>query len=289
MSKPDLTIGISFKNPGPFFGLALQSVFAQSFRNWELILIDDGSTDGSVELAGSLRDPRVRVYHDGQSKSLNVRLNELVRLATGKFFVRMDADDAMHPDRLQRQVEILEKNARSTVVGSAAYSMDKESRIIGFRPAAQRQMLGFAARRSFHHPTVAAPVSWFRQNPYCERPVYQRAEDAELWCRTTHHTRFISLTEPLLFYREMGASSFANYLGSEFGILHLLWERHRQPFVSYAWRASREFAKVWFAFLCEGLGKSEWLDQRRYQKLTLSSMERANAALDIVKQQELPV
>ena len=167
MSKPDLTIGISFKNPGPFFGLALQSVFAQSFRNWELILIDDGSTDGSVELAGSLRDPRVRVYHDGQSKSLNVRLNELVRLATGKFFVRMDADDAMHPDRLQRQVEILEKNARSTVVGSAAYSMDKESRIIGFRPARQCWREFWNWRKTPPSPTTRSPafrpvVIWVR-------------------------------------------------------------------------------------------------------------------------------
>src|SRR6266481_9622650 len=123
MKKPDLTIGISFKNPGVFFGLALQSVFAQTFSNWELILIDDGSSDGSLELASSLRDPRVRVYSDSKGKSLNVRLNELVRLATGNFFVRMDADDAMHPERLQRQVEILEKNSRSTVVGSAAYSI----------------------------------------------------------------------------------------------------------------------------------------------------------------------
>jgi glycosyltransferase involved in cell wall biosynthesis len=289
MKKPDLTIGISFKNPGHFFRLALKSVFAQTFSNWELILIDDGSSDGSLELAESLRDPRVRVYSDGQGKSLNVRLNELVQLATGTFFVRMDADDAMHPDRLLRQMETLESSGRSTVVGSAAYSMDRDSRIIGFRPAAQRQKLGFSARRSFHHPTVAAPVSWFRQNPYCERSVYHRAEDAELWCRTTHHTRFISIPEPLLFYREMGTVSFPNYLGSEFGILHLLWERHRRPFISYAWRASREFAKVWFAFLCEGLGKSQWLDERRYRKLNQSSLERANAALDVVKQQALPL
>lgn len=288
MSKPDVTVGISFKNPGQYFSLALQSVFAQTFRNWELLLMDDGSTDGSAEFASSIRDPRVRVFSDGACRGLSVRLNELVGLAEGRYFVRMDADDAMHSRRLERQVEALEKENRSTVVGSAAYSMDRNSNVIGFRPAAPRQRLGFSARHSFHHPTVAGPVSWFRQNPYSERPVYSRAEDAELWCRTTHHTSFVSLHEPLLFYREMGASAFGNYLASEFGILHLLWERHRKPYLAYAARASVELMKIWLAFVCEGLGKGEWLDRRRYTPLNPESLEQAREALDAVKQQPLP-
>jgi glycosyltransferase involved in cell wall biosynthesis len=289
MKRPDVTVGISFKNPGPYFQLALQSIFAQSFANWELLLMDDGSTDGSVEFARSLRDPRVRVCRDGYCKNLNVRLNELVSLAGGRYFVRMDADDAMHPDRLKRQVEALEKHGRSTVVGSAAYSMDRESNIIGLRPAASRQKLGFSARHSFHHPTVAAPISWFRQNPYSERPVYNRAEDAELWCRTTHHTNFMSIQEPLLFYREMGTTAFGNYMGSEFGILHLLWERHRKPFIVYAGRASTELLKLWFALVCEGLDKSKWLDSLRYRRLEPGHLQEAVAALEVVKNQPLPV
>ena len=100
MGKPDVTIGISFKNPVQYFTLALQSVFAQTFTTWELLLMDDGSSDGSTELVQSLRDPRVQVLSDGASRSLSVRLNELVGLAKGRYFVRMDADDAMHPDRL---------------------------------------------------------------------------------------------------------------------------------------------------------------------------------------------
>jgi len=288
MKKPDLTVGISFKNPGPHFALALQSVFAQSFTNWELLLLDDGSTDGSLEFAQTLRDPRVHVYTDGVCKGLSVRLNELVSLATGRYFVRMDADDAMHPNRLIRQLDSLEKNGRSTVIGSAAYSIDENSSVIGFRPAASGQKMGFSARHSFHHPTVAAPVGWFRQNPYSERSVYSRAEDAELWCRTSHHTSFRSLSEPLLFYRENGTSSFGSYLGSEFGILHLLWEQHRQPFVSYSVQASTELLKLWFALICEGMGKGRWMDRHRYQRLQPGDLKEANAALELVKNQPLP-
>ena len=102
--KPQITIGISFKNPGKYFRLALQSIFAQTFTtNWELILVDDGSTDDSLILVKSLEDERVYVYSDGQSKGLNVRLNQMIQLANAPYFVRMDADDIMHPQRLEKQ------------------------------------------------------------------------------------------------------------------------------------------------------------------------------------------
>jgi glycosyltransferase involved in cell wall biosynthesis len=288
MNKPDMTVGISFKNPGPDFKLAVQSVFAQSFTNWELILMDDGSVDDSVDFARSLRDPRVRLYSDGYSRNLNVRLNEMVGLANGRYFVRMDADDAMHPHRLERQLAALEHHGRSTVVGSAAYSMDRESNIIGMRPEPSRQKTGFSARHSFLHPTVAASVAWFRQNPYTESSAYSRAEDAELWCRTSHHTSFLWIPEPLLFYREMGTTGFGKYLASELGILHLLWERHRKPFLPYALRASRELFKLWVAFCCEGLGKGSWMDQRRYRRIAPERLSQAAADLALVKSQPLP-
>ena len=59
------------------------------------------------------------------------------------------------------------------MVGSAAYSIDRDSTVIGYRPAAPRQRLGFSARHSFHHPTVAGPISWFRRIPILECPVLQ--------------------------------------------------------------------------------------------------------------------
>ncbi|NJK52298.1 MAG: glycosyltransferase [Leptolyngbyaceae cyanobacterium SU_3_3] len=84
--SPKITIGISFRNPGHYFTLALQSVFAQTFTDWELILIDDGSSDDSLTIALSLQDPRVRVYCDQESRGLNIRLNQLVQMAKAPYF-----------------------------------------------------------------------------------------------------------------------------------------------------------------------------------------------------------
>lgn len=179
---PKVTIGISFKNPGRYFELAIKSVFTQTFTEWELILIDDGSTDNSLEFAKNISDERVRVYSDGHSKGLNIRLNELVQLAKAPYFFRMDADDIMHFRRIEKQYQILYEQNDSTeiVVGSAAYSIDSTSSVVGLRQGASVQHQGFNARHSFIHPTVAAKTAWFKANPYREDRKFNRCEDAEL-------------------------------------------------------------------------------------------------------------
>ena len=287
--NPTFSVGISFKNPGPHFRMALQSVFAQTCNDWELILMDDGSTDDSLPLAKSLTDPRVRVFSDGTSRNLNVRLNEMVRLSRGKYFVRMDADDVMHPERLERQFEVLRCSGSNTVVGSAAYSIDSNSNIIGLRRGAARQQTGFDARYSFIHPTVAASVDWFRRNPYSQSAVYSRAEDAELWCRTSHSSEFVTITEPLLYYREAGLGSFPSYINSKTGLLHLLCERYSRPIPIYATRLAVELAKIWIAFLLRGAGRDERIGGWRYEQLPSGTIERAIAGLAHVQRQTLPV
>jgi len=76
-----VTIGLPFYNAEKYLTDAIRAVFAQTHQHWELILIDDGSTDGSLKIAKSVQDPRVRVYSDGKNKKLAARLNEITKLA----------------------------------------------------------------------------------------------------------------------------------------------------------------------------------------------------------------
>jgi len=287
--NPKVTIGIPFKDPGEYFSLALKSIFAQTFTDWELILVDDGSTDNSLFLAKNLQDPRVRVYSDGESRGLHIRLNQLVSLAKAPYFIRMDADDIMHPERLEKQYEELIRHSINTVVGSAAYSIDKDSKVTGFRQIVFKQKIGFSARHSFIHPTVGASVEWFRKNPYSEQFVFQRSQDAELWCRTTSSTKFINLPEPLLYYRESGTFSFPNYLGTSLGLLLLIHKQHSYPRHNYLVLFTRELLKLWVACILHSFGLSDYLVSRRCSKLNTTRLHAGNQALAIVRQQKLPI
>lgn len=202
-AAPIVSIAIPFRNPGAYFDLAVRSVFAQSFTDWELTLIDDGSTDGSVEWASRIRDPRVKVLADGSHRNLAARLNQSARLARGRFLVRMDADDVMHPRRVATVLSALRQNDDCTVCGSWAYAIDGESRPVGLRRGSLRDD-GWHARLRFIHPTVAAPTAWFLANPYNEEVAFTRGEDAELWIRTRLTTRRVIVPAALLFYREVG-------------------------------------------------------------------------------------
>jgi glycosyltransferase involved in cell wall biosynthesis len=289
MIKPQITIGVSFKNPGRYFKLALQSIFAQTFTDWELILMDDGSTDESLTLAKQLNDRRVRVYCDGASKGLNIRLNQLVKLANAPYFLRMDADDVMHPQRLERQYQQLIQYDENTVIGSAAYSIDAQSQVRGLRPIHTQQRSGFNDRHSFIHPTVAASTEWFRQNPYDEHFVFQRSQDAELWCRTTYTTRFVNLPEPLLYYRESGTFSFANYLGTSLGLLYLIYIHYTRPRYRFFYLFFRELIKLSLVSVIDCLNLTDYLVALRYRSLTSEMSNSATSALELMRRQPLPL
>jgi glycosyltransferase involved in cell wall biosynthesis len=284
MNTPKLSIGISFKNPGSYFQLALQSIIAQTFTNWELILVDDGSTDDSLTIAKNIQDPRVRVYSDGESKGLNIRLNQIVQLANAPYLFRMDADDIMHPQRLEKQYQALLQYDDNTVIGTAAYSIDAHSRVVGFRASRQIQQTGFEARHSFFHPTVAASTAWFRRNPYSENFIYQRSEDAELWCRTTSNTKFINLPEALLYYREDGVFSFNNYMESTLGLLGIIHNNLNLSRSRYIYLFSRELIKLWIAFIYNCFGLANYLVAMRYKLLSQKELQAADEVLTMIQQ-----
>lgn len=209
-----VSIGLPFFNADQTLAAALQSIFAQSLADWELILLDDGSSDKSMRVAASIQDRRVRLFSDGRNRGLSYRLNQSAMLACGKYLARMDADDVMHPDRLRRQLGFLQKHPDIDVVGTGAYIIDPAGKLIGkrghmpadFRPAAVLE------RGLFIHPTVMGRTEWFRANLYdvdC-----RRAEDHDQWCRTLPFSRFAHLPDLLMFYREGGAGALRKYVGS---------------------------------------------------------------------------
>jgi len=208
-----VTVGLPFFNARSTLGAAIASVLNQTFEDWELILVDDGSTDGSRQVAKeALADPRVRLLWDGKNRGLVARLNQIAAAARAPLLARMDADDVMHPDRLRLQVELLARTG-ADLVGAGAWVMDERLRVTGVRrPSLFRTRADVLRRGGFVHPSCLGQTRWFLLHPY--DGAFVRAEDLELWARTADQSRFAFLDQPLLFYREPRRPNLAAFRAS---------------------------------------------------------------------------
>ena len=132
---PIVTVGMAVYNCEATLPAALESIRMQTFRDWELPVIDDGSTDATVAVAvaTSSDDARIRVIADGRHRRLAARLNECLDLGHGRFFARMDGDDVAYPERLERQVRFLEENPSVDLLGCNMLIFSGAGRVMGAR------------------------------------------------------------------------------------------------------------------------------------------------------------
>ncbi|MEC9489211.1 MAG: glycosyltransferase family A protein [Halanaerobium sp.] len=214
MEKTLVSIGMPVYNNKDTLVLAVKSVFAQTYQNWEMILIDDGSTDKSLEKARKIEDIRVRII-DGQSnQGLPNRLNQIATLARGKYLARMDADDLMHPQRIESQVKYLEENPEVDVVGTDAYAINDRLSPVRLKnySGLNQELRAVLKAGLLIHASITGHKEWFINNPY--DPAYRRSEDHELWSRTCLESRFANLAIPLMFVREAGVFQLSKYLAT---------------------------------------------------------------------------
>jgi glycosyltransferase involved in cell wall biosynthesis len=207
-----VTIGLPFLDCARTLERAIRSIFAQAWRDWELLLVDDGSTDGSGAIAAAVRDPRVSLLSDGRRRGLVARLNQIASLARGPYLCRMDGDDLAHPDRLAKQVAWLDAHPEVDALGTLAVAIDgddRPSRLRGGDPAVLADPGALLRGGGLVHPSVMARTAWARRFPY--DPAFVRAEDRELWVRAGPRSTLAQLGEPLLFYRETGPVNLANH------------------------------------------------------------------------------
>jgi glycosyltransferase involved in cell wall biosynthesis len=196
-----VSIGIPVHNAGCFISSAINSVLAQTYRNFELIITIDGASDDSGKIAASFDDPRIILIDEKENKGISFRLNQQISIARGKYFARMDADDLMFPDRIEKQLKFMLYNAEIDVIGSDAVVIDDKNKILGYRKGCHRISKNTILKEIlFNHPTVFGKTSWFRDNPYISE--YDGVEDFLLWNISFSHSRFFNLNEPLHFYRD---------------------------------------------------------------------------------------
>lgn len=189
-------------NAGEYFKSALNSIRKQDYPNWELLIADDGCTDGCLEVLKTINDPRIKVISDGFNLGISKRLNQLIDVAKGEYIARMDGDDISHQKRISEQVKFLANNPDCDLVATRANTIDIKNQVIGelpykltHREICEKPWLGFYMA----HPTWMGKAQWFKKFKYSEKTYF--CEDQELLLRSHETSRFETLNQTLLDYR----------------------------------------------------------------------------------------
>jgi glycosyltransferase involved in cell wall biosynthesis len=201
---PKVSVVMPVYNQAAHLGEALDSILGQTFEDFEIVCIDDGSTDGTSTVLATYehRDTRL-VVHRQPNSGVVAALNRGCRLARSRYIARMDADDIALPDRLERQVNFLDSHPEVAVVGGAVTFMraDGTPGYTASCPVDDAGIKATLARSSplFHSAVVMrkaalAAVGWYR-------PIARHAEDYDLWLRMADRFEMANLSEPVLRYR----------------------------------------------------------------------------------------
>jgi glycosyltransferase involved in cell wall biosynthesis len=203
---PDVSIVMAAYNEEDCIGRALDSIRAQTLSNWELIVIDDGSTDATREIVQRYvaQDQRIILVSNEKNLRLSLSLNRGIGLARANLIARADADDLNLPKRLAMQCEFLRSHPEIDVLGTGAYLLDKRNRITGLlaHPLVHADLEGLTfLEMPFAHPSVMIRRSFFLKAGLYD-PYFPNAEDKELWLRGLRFgCRYANLPDPLINYQ----------------------------------------------------------------------------------------
>lgn len=197
-----ITVLLPVYNGERYLKQAVRSVLNQTYKNFELLIVDDGSTDKSVEIARSFNDSRIRI-HKKQHTGLADTLNEGISLSQGEWIARIDSDDIALNNRLELQSSFLAANSELDVIGGNSLYFSESGKIeFAVRVPAEDSLI--RKMLDIHNPFNHSAVT-FRKNRIVEGggydPSFDCYEDFELWHRLRHKLRFAIVPEFLVFTR----------------------------------------------------------------------------------------
>lgn len=208
MNEPKISVVMSVYNAELYLSDAIKSILNQTYNNFEFIIINDGSTDKSLEIMeGFVRqDSRIVLISRG-NKGLITSLNEGIKKAKGKYIARMDADDISLPIRFEEQIKFMEENEDIGVCGSWVEAFaDDSTQILRFPSDNSMLKTLLFFNTSFAHPTVIIRRDLLTRYNIFYNKAFIGTEDYELWIRLSDYTKFSTIPKILLRYRVLESS-----------------------------------------------------------------------------------
>jgi glycosyltransferase involved in cell wall biosynthesis len=248
--SPQISVILPVHNGEKFIAEAVNSVLSQTYRDFELIIINDGSSDRTDEILSTYSDDRIRIVNNSSSLRLSRSLNKGIELSQGKFIARMDADDISLPERFEKQLIFLDKHPEIGVVGCQAKKIDENGNIVG----------------RFTHPTEPEIIKWdlFFETPLTHPTIMMRADiakstdgfspdliasvDYDYWSRLVKVTKLANLPEDLLLYRVHLENMTTKYRDEQRNIFFQLQEIVQADYIGK--EKARELVKLLSLEIC---------------------------------------
>ena len=200
--NPLVTVLMPVYNGKKYLEEAIKSILNQTFRDFEFLIIDDGSTDNSVEIMGLFNDARIRIERNKTNLGLIKTLNKGFGLSKGKYIARMDCDDISLPKRLSVQVNFMEKHPEIGVCGSWIKVIGLRKKFINkYFQKHEELKANLLFSTSFAHPSVIIRKELIDKYNLEYDEQYKHAEDYELWSRMVGHTNMANINKVLFHYR----------------------------------------------------------------------------------------
>lgn len=200
---PKVSVVMSVYNAEKYLREAIESILNQTFKDFEFIIIDDASTDNSLKIIESYKDPRIVMLKNEKNIGLTKSLNRGLKIAKGEYIARMDADDVSLPTRLQKQCSFLDKNSNCAVCGTFVFLIDSQSNIIGksVKPIKSKDIskeLQF--NNCLTHGSVMMRKTVLEMVGFYDEEI-KRAQDYDLWVRISEIFEIRNLPKFLYCWR----------------------------------------------------------------------------------------
>jgi glycosyltransferase involved in cell wall biosynthesis len=239
MSTPLVSVLMPVYNAERYVAEAIESILSQTFRDFEFLIVDDGSTDGSRAILEpfAVRDSRIQLV-SRPNTGIVAALNEMIGRSRGELLARMDADDISLPHRFESQIGYLNDHPECVMVGSRVQVIDPDGMPLTVMSDAlthEQLVEGLLANRGqlIHHPAVM-----YRKSVVVDiggyRDIFDEAEDLDLFLRLAEVGKVVNIEEPLLKYREhLAKGSRARVIRVEDNCRRILEDAHRRRGLEY--------------------------------------------------------
>lgn len=205
--SPIISVIMPVYNCEKYVGEAVQSILNQTFTDFELLIVDDCSTDATVSIIKSISDARINLIRKEKNSGYTDSLNYAITIAKGKYIARMDGDDISLPNRFQRQVEYLNAHQDVILCGTGIQIIDSD-KILKHPVNHEDIKVKLCFSNAIFHPSVMGRTEAFSEYKYNKE--FEPAEDYDLWTRLVFAGKLANIDEVLLDYR-VHPNQISNY------------------------------------------------------------------------------